>query len=121
MPTQQLKISFISNGQGTISFDGKSYPCLGQKGRNYPTDCTIYPKDKKLRHWSNEFDVWLDFAILFWGQKGIYLHYGADNLKDNGGDSAGCVHVEKPQIEELYNWIQDRTRLVIEHPWGGVA
>jgi lipoprotein-anchoring transpeptidase ErfK/SrfK len=113
-----IKIEFASNGEGTISFNNKSYPCLGQKERNYPKDITILPSDKKLRHYSQEFKVWLDYAILIWGQVGIYIHWGADNITDNGGaGSAGCIHVEKPQIKELYNWITERTRIIIDHPW----
>ncbi|WP_394352415.1 L,D-transpeptidase [Pelagihabitans pacificus] len=80
----------------------------------------MYPSDKKLKYWSKEFNVWLEYAILIWGQKGIYIHWGADNIASNGNsDSAGCIHLEKPQIEELFNWLNSRTRITIEHPWEG--
>lgn len=114
-----IKITFKENGEGVIEFDGKKYDCLGQKGRIYPEDLTVYPKDKKLKHWSKEFKVWLHYAILIWGQKGIYIHQGPDNIADNGNlDSAGCIHVAEPQVIELYNWLDERTRVLISYPWG---
>jgi len=125
MATLKIKIIFKENGEGFIQFNNESYPCLGQKNRMYPKDLTINPiKDvtvKKLKHFSQEFQVVLEYAIRIWGQKGIYIHYGLDNLKDNEGDSAGCIHVEKPQIVQLYNWIDKKTRILIEYPWEAPA
>lgn len=115
--TLTVKIDFTASGEGIISFKGKSFPCLGNNTIKYPKDLTIQVSDKYLRKYSKEYDVWMDYAILIWGQRGIYVHYGSDTVVNNGGVSAGCIHVEKNQIVELFNWIAESTRFQISYPW----
>jgi len=115
--TLSVKITFRANGEGTISFNGNSYPCLGNPTIKYPTDLTITTADKFPQKYSTEYQVMMYFAILIWGQRGIYIHWGDDTLATNDGPSAGCIHVEKPQIETLYNWITLNTRIQISYPW----
>jgi hypothetical protein len=94
-----------------------AFPCLGQPGRQYPTDFTVTPTDKSPEHWSEEFQVLMKWCVLIWGQKGIYIHEGPDNLKDNGGPSAGCIHLGPGNAKRVYDWIDDRTRITISYPW----
>ncbi|UQE03426.1 L,D-transpeptidase [Bradyrhizobium japonicum] len=51
------------------------------------------------------------------GQKGIFIHEGPNNLNDNGGESAGCIHLAPPDAENFYNWVTGRTRIQISYPW----
>lgn len=117
MPVQLARIAFNANGEGTITFNGNSYPCLGNPGIKYPVDLTVNTTDKYRTKFSQEFQVTMEFAILIWGQRGIYIHYGDDTIAANGGVSAGCIHVEEPQIESFYNWITGPTRITISYPW----
>jgi len=115
--TQVAQIAFGANGEGTITFNGVTRPCLGKTGLAYPRDLTINTSDKYRRRFSNEFQVWMDFAVLIWGQRGIFIHQGASTLATNGGETAGCIHIASPHAEEFYNWITGRTRITIAYPW----
>lgn len=115
--TLNVKIDFKENGEGMLRFNGKSFPCLGNNTIKYPKDLTITIMDKYRRKYSNEYKVWMEYAILIWGQRGIYIHLGPDTIASNGGVSAGCIHVEDPQIVEFYNWITETTRIQISYPW----
>lgn len=117
--TLNVRITFNADGkgEGIIKFNGKSYPCLGKSGLKYPQDLTVTTADKYRVWHSGEFDVDMEYAIKIWGQRGIFIHLGYDNLQQNGGESAGCIHVDEPQIIELYNWINQNTRIQISYPW----
>ena len=67
--------------------------------------------------YSNEFQVWMDFAVLIIGQQGIYIHEGPATIKDNGGPSAGCVHLAAPHAKEFYDWVVGPTRVTLTYPW----
>lgn len=118
--TLNAQVAFANSGEGTLSFGGTTFACLGRPGFKYTNDLTVkgeVDKDKFRRKYSNEFQVWMDFAILIMGQKGIYIHEGPDNLEDNGGPSAGCIHLAPGNAEEFYNWVSGRTRIQISYPW----
>lgn len=115
--TLNANIAFFGSGEGTISFNGKNYPCLGNPTVKYPTDLTVTTGDKYPKKYSNEYQVWMEFAILIWGQRGIYIHLGADTIASNGDVSAGCIHVGDGHIQEFYNWITGNTRIQIRYPW----
>lgn len=61
--------------------------------------------------------MWMPFAILIMGARGIYVHEGADNLTDNGGPSAGCIHLAQGNAKTFYDWVSSPTRIVIAYPW----
>lgn len=115
--TQRVSIDFGANGEGTTTYNGVTRPCLGKPGLHYPQDLTINVSDKFRRRFSSEFGVWMDFALLIWGQRGIYIHQGPPILAENGGESAGCIHVGVPHAEELFSWISGRTRITLQYPW----
>lgn len=121
LTTLQVQIAFGANGEGTLAYGTKSAKCLGNVGRAYPTDLTIEGIEgvDKYPVWhSTEFDVDMKWAVKIWGQKGIFIHEGPNNLNDNGGsDSAGCIHLGAPDAEVFYNWISGRCRMTISYPW----
>lgn len=119
--TKRISISFRANGEGTMECSGLgSFPCLGKPGLGYTRDLTvrgIVEEDKFDRKFSQEFQVWMSWAILIMGQRGIYIHEGPDTLSDNGGATAGCIHLGMGNAERVYRWVDGRTRITIEYPW----
>lgn len=115
--TSRVQIAFRANGEGTLSYNGLSRPCLGKSNLAYPRDVTIGTGDKYLRRFSNEYQVWMNYAVLLWGQRGIFIHQGAATIAANGGESAGCIHLAAPHAQEFYNWIAGRTRIEVSYPW----
>jgi len=113
-----INISFRSNGEGTMECVGLGkFKVLGQPGRKYPKDITVNETDKERLHKSKEFNVDMPFAIKIWGQLGIFIHEFPDNLRDNGGPSAGCVHLSKKNAPKVFNYVAGRTRIKITYPW----
>lgn len=121
--TQQLMINFKANGECTLTAVGLGkFGCLGQPGVLYPKEFYISDDDKAGTHHSREFDVDLPYAILLWGQRGIYLHEGVASLKATGGQhSHGCIRVGKPNAAKVYKWLQGRTKVTITYPWESTA
>ncbi len=119
--TLQASIALVANGEGHITFGGATWPCLGNPTTQYTRDLTVKGEidvDKFRRKYSNEFQVWMDFAILIMGQKGIYIHEGPPTLAENGNrPSAGCIHVGPPHAQEFYDFVSGRTRILISYPW----
>lgn len=119
--TLRASISFRANGEGTLQYAGRTVNCLGQKGERYPKDLSVQGSigiDKFERKFSNEYQVWMQWAILIIGLKGIYIHEGPDNIRDNGGsDSAGCIHLSEGNAKPFYDWVTGRTRITIDYPW----
>lgn len=117
--TKQIDIKFSANGEGTLLAHGLgTYLCLGQPGRKYPTDLTVFPADKEALHHSQEFHgALMPWSIRIWGQYGIYIHEGADRLADNGGPSEGCIHLGEGNARTVYDWVDGRTRIRIAYPW----
>jgi hypothetical protein len=115
--TLRVSIAFQANGEGTLTYNGLNRPCLGKTALQYPRDLTITAADKYRRRYSSEFGVWMDFAVLIWGQRGIFIHEGPATLAGNGGETAGCIHLGAPHAEQFFNWITGRTRITITYPW----
>lgn len=117
----QARIAFTKNGEGSLSFGSTTTPCLGNPTVMYSKDLTVQGQvgvDKFPRKFSNEFNVWMDYAILIMGQRGIYIHEGAATLETNGGrPSAGCIHVAPPDAKVFYDWVSGPTRILISYPW----
>jgi hypothetical protein len=137
--TLQVKIAFKNNGEGSLTYGAKTVPCLGKPGTMYPVDGIIeniegvqYEGDwghaYKFKIWrSREFPdengnpFPMPWAVKLWGDKGIFVHEGPDNLNDNDGPSSGCVHLAKPNAENFYNWITGRTRIQVSYPWAALS
>jgi hypothetical protein len=115
----RINIEISSNGEGTLECVGLGkFKILGDPTKKYPTDITVDPLAdagvKERVHQSREFNVAMPFAVRIWGQLGIYIHEFPDNLQDNGGPSAGCIHVGKGNAEKVYNYVVTRTRIIIK-------
>jgi hypothetical protein len=115
--TLRVQIAFGANGEGTLSYNGLSRPCLGKANLEYPRDVTIGTADKYERRYSTEFSGWMYFAVLLWGQRGIFIHQGAATLASNNGETAGCIHLADPHAREFFTWITGRTRIEVSYPW----
>jgi hypothetical protein len=116
--TKRIEISFKDDGEGTLKcVDLGEFSCLGQPGRGYPKDLTVSEKHKEDLHKSIEFGVDMPYAILIWGQKGIYIHEFPCSLKENKGPSAGCIHLCPGAAKKVYDWITGKTRIIIKYPW----
>ena len=113
-------VDFDANGEGVLSFASQSLPCLGLPGLPYARDLTVkgvVGTDKFRKKYSNEFGVWMEWAVLIMGNRGIYIHEGADSLATNGGPSAGCIHLAPGNAEAFYAWVDQPVRILISYPW----
>ncbi len=127
MAIKVIKIGFQKNGDGTLQcVGGSNFKCLGQVGRKYPNDLTVQGKegvDKWPTKYSNEFRVEMPWAVLIWGQVGIYIHGwpGEATVAAYGGDSNGCIHLRsddtRDDAKSVYQWVDGSTRIVIDYPW----
>jgi hypothetical protein len=136
--TEVVKIAFKSNGEGTLTFGGRKVPCLGEPGERYPKDLTVknIEGEKGKGDWghADKFRLWISgegfvsgtnqpypmyWSVKLVGDKGIFVHQGPDNLRDNGRPSGGCIHLAPPNAEDFYNWITGPTRILISYPWPG--
>ncbi len=119
--TKRAKITFQANGEGQLIYGNKNIGCLGSPTVKYTQDLTIQGivgTDKFLRKFSDEYQVWMEFAVLIMGQRGIYIHEGAPTLEENGGEpSAGCIHLGEGDAKDFYDWVTGRTRILISYPW----
>jgi lipoprotein-anchoring transpeptidase ErfK/SrfK len=134
--TKRIKISFYNDkaeGNLTCVGLGRTFQCLGKSGERYPTDLTVNPDKKGVKkhpHYSGEFSCppndnslgqcRLDYAILIWGQRGIYIHawHGMATYAGNGNkDTEGCIHLSKRDAKIVYDWVDTRTRVTISYPW----
>lgn len=132
---KRINILFDSNGEGRMECVGLgAFRCLGKKGVRYPNDLTInpdLPNVKKHPHLSGEYvcnypaigqiavPCRMNYAILIWGHRGIYIHEwpGRATYAENGGPTAGCIHVEEGDAKKIYDWVDTKTRIVINYPW----
>lgn len=136
--TEAVKIAFKSNGEGTLTFGGRKVPCLGEPGERYPKDLTVknIEGERGKGDWghADKFKLWISregfvsgtnqpypmyWSVKLVGDKGIFVHQGPDNLRDNEGPSGGCIHLAPPNAEDFYNWITGPTRILISYPWRG--
>lgn len=123
--TKRIHIRFQANGDGDLQCVGLgTFECLGRANADcrYPVDLTVRGEigvDKFLSKYSNEFQVTMPYAILIWGQRGIYIHEwpGRARRAQYGSDTNGCIHLSPADAPTVYNWIDGRTRITIEYPW----
>ena len=112
---KRAKIQLDATGKGTLNYAGRSVPCLGKQDFPYVKDLTVKGEidvDKFKQKFSNEFSVWMYWAVLIMGSRGVYIHEGAVE-----GTSAGCIHLAAPTAKEFYDWIDGPTRIEIAYSW----
>jgi lipoprotein-anchoring transpeptidase ErfK/SrfK len=127
--TQSVKIALKRNGEGTLTYGGKTVPCLGMPGTMYPNDITIQniegEQNKGDYEGAYKFPLWISskyftngrpsrmpWAVLVWPEEGIFIHEWPD-----GARSHGCIHLSPGTAEDFYNWIKGPTRIQISYPW----
>ena len=129
---KRINITFNEKGEGKMHCIGLSvFRCIGRKGLKYPKDLTLNPLKPGVKanpKISGEFVCEYDgviapcvmnYAILIWGQLGIYIHEwpGPATYEGNGGSTAGCIHLEIGDAKTVYDWIDDKTRITMSYPW----
>jgi lipoprotein-anchoring transpeptidase ErfK/SrfK len=133
--TKQIRIEFYGQlGEGRLTCLGlATFPCLGKQGVPYPEDLTIYPGNpgvKQHPYYSQTYtcppnnnsagQCRMDYAILIWGQEGIYIH-GWPNPPTYAGNgnqgTHGCIHLSMLDAQTVYSWVDTRTRILISRPW----
>ena len=109
---KRINIILGANGIGTIECVGLgTFECGGNATITYPRDITINPSDKKGTHRSREFNVDMPYAILMWGQRGIYIHEWG-----RLGGSMGCIQVLPGAAKQVYDFVSEPTRILISQP-----
>ena len=68
--------------------------------------------DKKGTHRSGKFHVNMPHAISIWGQRGVYLHEWG-----RLPGSAGCIHLLPGDAKQVYDFVSEKTRIVIQYEW----
>lgn len=132
---KRIHIKFNGFGEGQLECKGyNTFRCLGKKGLRYPRDLTINPAlpfVKRHPYFSEEYvcdypgigqvsvPCRMNYAILIWGQRGIYIHEWPNRATyvGNGGPTAGCIHVEVGDAKKIYDWVDTKTRITMVYPW----
>jgi len=127
--SNKINIKLSNNGEGILKCDGVgSFKCLGKGGYPYypKTSITINPRnsnDKQRIHHSGEYvdqsgnPYKMEFCLLINWQKGVYIHAGANNLIDNGGPSAGCIHLKREDAQRVFHSVTSKTIIRIQTAW----
>lgn len=133
--SKKINIAFHNQlGEGRLTCFGlRSFPCLGMPGLSYPHDLTIDPSNpgvKQHPYYSRTYtcppnnnsagQCRMDYAILIWGQQGVYIH-GWPNPPTYAGNgnqgTHGCIHLSIGDAQIVYNWVDTWTRILISRPW----
>lgn len=129
---KRIHIKFNKLAEGQMECRGyKTFRCLGKKGLKYPTDMTVDPSKPKIKvnpYFSQEYvcdyagvelPCRMNFSILIWGQRGIFIHEWPNpaTFSGNGGSTGGCIHLDIGNAKLVYDWVNQKTRITIEYPW----
>ncbi len=132
---KRIEIDFHNHlGEGRLVCRGlRAFECLGMPGLAYPRDLTIDPSRpgvKQHPYFSRTYgcapnnnaagQCRMDYAILIWGQQGVYIH-GWPNpptyVGNGNSGTHGCIHLRIPDAAIVYDWVDTRTRITISRPW----
>ena len=97
-------------GLGTLACSGLgTFECGGRPGFGYDSypDTTLSPSLKYRTRHSQEYNVDMQWAVLWIGQRGVYIH-----AWPNLSGSAGCIHLNEDDAETFFNWVDQPTRLL---------
>jgi hypothetical protein len=118
--TLRISIKLGPNAEGSLTYNGRTIPCLGKSAMPYPKDVSNTAKegDNKFRSkFSSEYGVQMHWAILLGWERGLFIHQGASTLATNGGETKGCIHIAEPEAERLWHWVAQSTRITVQTPW----
>ncbi len=120
--SKRIHIDMYNDGTGKLhlfenNIKKKTYPCQGKSGLDYyKTLDFVVIYEKFSKKYSNEFNVWMPYAILIGWKRGIYIHEGW--VDKSGGDTAGCIHLESGTAKNVYNWVETgKTKLTFWVEW----
>jgi lipoprotein-anchoring transpeptidase ErfK/SrfK len=76
-------------------------------------------KMKDDSYYSRKYDAWMPYSLFFDLKNMKAIHEGEVPPPAERKDYAthGCVHVESPYIERLYNWADVGTTAVVIQGW----
>ncbi len=115
---KRIEITFGSNGEGTLVAHGLgTFRCLGRPGFPYKPEVMIGPSDKFTRKFSNQYQVWMPWAMLVHWQRGAYIHEMPATLATNGGPTAGCIHLDTGDAEKVWSWATGSVFVRTKMPW----
>ena len=117
MTTRQINIVLTASGEGTITCEALGdFPCLGNAETLYPANVVNgggEGEEKFPELYSNELDANIHQAILLGWEYGLFIHAGADNIKENGGPTGGNIQVAQENAKKLYDWLDSPTKISI--------
>jgi L,D-transpeptidase catalytic domain len=129
---KRIHITFNKLGEGQMDCkEFKTFRCLGKKGLKYPTDLMIDPARPNVKtnpYFSQEYvcdyagvvlPCKMNFSILIWGQRGIFIHEWPNPATyiGNGGPTGGCIHLDIGNAKQVYDWVNQKTRITMDYPW----
>jgi lipoprotein-anchoring transpeptidase ErfK/SrfK len=70
-------------------------------------------------YYSRKYDTWMPYSIFFDLKNRKALHEGVvpSPKARKAYATHGCIHVESPYIERLYNWTDEGTTVVVIQGW----
>jgi hypothetical protein len=113
--TLRADVDLKADGFGTLKFGSSSVQCRGRKDYDYVRDVTnngVEDVDKFVRRYSTEFGVWMPWAVLIDGARGVFIHEFP-----LASESAGCIHLTPDDAKAFYNWITGKVRITTSYPW----
>lgn len=135
LPHIHVQFPDPNSPQGTLHLVGtdRKYPCIGHLGCNYPMECVVTPAHKKqhieLQHPQHEEEesnaksnqpMTHPYTISIDESRGIYMHEGSTNTDGqliNEQAGTGCIELAKGDAQQVYDFIEGRTKLSISHGW----
>jgi len=127
--SKKINIFLTASGEGILRCPGiGSFKCLGKPGYvHYPkTTISIRPNnsnEKQRVHFSGEYvdqtgsPYKMEFCLMINSRYGVYIHAGANNLRENGGPSAGCIHLKREDAQRVFNWVTEKTLISVKTAW----
>ena len=127
--SKKINIYLKINGEGRLQCPNLgTFKCLGKPGYvHYPkSTITIRPNnsnEKQRIHFSGEYvdqtgnPYKMEFCLMINFQYGVYIHAGANNLRENGGVSAGCIHLKREDAQRVFNWVTEKTLISVKTAW----
>ena len=73
--------------------------------------------DKENPHFSKKHNCNLPYAIKLDEVQEIYLHQIINTRAITHGNSQGCIYLAPGDAEEVFDWLQEKTRVIISYPW----
>lgn len=114
---RKIHIILTTTSEGTLTVDELGeFPCLGSAESLYPANVSNGGKEGEEKFpelYSNELDANIEQAILLGWEFGLFIHSGADNLKDNGGPTGGNIQIAPENAKRLYDFVDGPVEISI--------